>query len=247
MSVTKILFKQSSAAVTNSLNTTIGEPLWHIDSNSPYGQLYVTNGDNSRMPTLIGPYDHAKFTIPSGTGYAITHPQSGDTTDQIVLATAATSSTPGYYISGFTVTEEGHIKAVTAEALPAAGDTVVWTQIENSGTEIATIKIGDAQPISVYAPTSGSSTGRNDELTASEHNISTADGSVDMYTAADASAANKPKVTLKHKAQNVSVAGTYSEYTAGSGTFIGFSVDTTNATNPIIEAEVMEINGGTWS
>lgn len=260
MSVTKILFKQSANAVTADLNTTVGEPLWHIDSNAPYGQLYITNGDSNRMPTLIGPYIHPDGAITVGSNIT----GSNAVTGGYLTGTADT----GYAIGGLTIDTTGHVVGLSAVALPSAGTTVSYSAIgqmdttnhvyeigtltisgdqnspytlsipevsgTNDGTNWTSIRIGsDTYAIPVGG---GSSTGRDDELTASEHNDQTADGSIDMYTAANPTAENKPKVTLRHKAQ-----------TNGSGTYAEFSISqSSTSTNKIVEVEITVIDGGSW-
>lgn len=216
MAYTKILFKQGNSAPTSVLNGSIGEPLWCTSTN----QLYVTNGDTNSAPTLIGPinnsYSHPTFTIPTGSNYTVT--AGTDAGDQVVAAST------GYAIGGFTVTSEGHIKAVTAVSAGVVIENVMFDG--TTGTAIVTIN-----GTTIYAPTAGASTGRNDELTAEENNTTTPDGTVALRTAL-----GSRTVTLRHTAQ-----------TNSAGTYATFAVsDNGSAGDKYVTMTITEINGGTW-
>lgn len=222
MSVTKILFKQGASVPSGSQFATQGEPLWRTGAN----ELYVTNGTNN--PTLIGPFTHSPgaIIIPANTNITGSTPVTG-VSDGYLTGTADT----GYAIGGLTIDSTGHVVALTAVALPSAGSTVSVTQVVSTGTKIATITI-NGQDTDLYAPNGGGTTGRDDELTAVEHNTTTPDGSVDLKTAA-----GNNTVNLKHKAQ-----------TNNAGTYATFEISqNSTGTEKIVEMEIVEINGGTWS
>ena len=241
MSVTKILFKQSANAVTAALNTTVGEPLWHIDSSAPYGQLYITNGDDTRMPTLIGPvqsdweqnnstaadFIKNKPAIPaapvqsnwnesdtSALSYILNKPNIPDA----VTYTADGTSASGVYTIG--------TLAIGSTNHTLSCPTVSWTQIVNSGTQIATIQIGAGAAIPVYAPNAGESSGRDDELTAV---ASANQGEADLKTAA-----GNRLVTLRHDPQN-----------NGVGSMATFAV-TDNNSDKFVTMSITVIDGGSW-
>ena len=244
MSVTKILFKQGSTTPSgSSFASTVGEPLWCTGTNT----LYVTNGTNS--PTLIGPatpYSHPTFTISTGTGYTVTPGTGQDATDQIVAAST------GYAIGGFTVTAEGHIKAVTAVQLPSAGTTVsgsndgtYWTDITigndtydipfavtgtEDGTNWTSLTIGS---VTRAIPQASGGSAVNDEIIAVAGTAVTIDGQ--NYTTAkikNNGASNE--VTFKSDVPQ-SGAGSVISFTAGGS---GTALD--------ITAKVEVICGGTW-
>ena len=266
MSVTKIIFKQGAPTIPftqesiDALQGSVGEPLWHTTRK----ELYVSDGANA--PVLIGPYTHpaGAIIVPANTNITGSTAVAG-VTDGYLTGTAD----QGYAISGLTIDANGHVVGLSAVALPSAGTTVSYSAIGQVDTtnhvyEIGTLTIsGDSNsPYTLSIPEvsgtndgtnwtsirigsdtyaipagGGSSTGRDDELTASEHNDQTADGSIDMYTAANPTSANKPKVTLRHKAQ-----------TNGAGTYAELSISQSSTSiNKIVEVEITEINGGTWS
>lgn len=222
MSVTKILFKQGASAPTGSQFATQGEPLWRTGSN----ELYVTNGTNN--PTLIGPFTHpaGAIIIPANTNITGTTAVTG-VSDGYLTGTAAS----GYAIGGLTIDSTGHVVGLSAVALPSAGSTVSVTQIVSTGTKIATITINGVDT-DLWAPNAGGTSGRDDELTAVEHNTTTPDGTVDLKTAA-----GNNTVNIKHKDQTNSV-GTYATFEISQNS---------TSTAKIIEMEIIEINGGTWS
>lgn len=233
MSVTKILFKQSSAAVTNSLNTTIGEPLWHIDSNSPYGQLYVTNGDSNRMPTLIGPYVHANGAIAVTENTHLT----GDPNTAVTGGFLKVDADQGYALNGITIDSTGHVIALSAVALPTPSVptlSITNTLSAEGNNLIATITYNNGAPVNIYAPAAGGTTGRNDELDAVEHNTTDPDGMVNLKTYQ-----GNDLVTFKRtELQSGETHGTNVTFTIGSGAPSG---------SKYVEVGIEEIFGGTWS
>lgn len=238
MSVTTILFKKGATVPTGSnFSTTVGEPLWYTGGN----QLYVTNGTNN--PTLIGPIQQAQadwaqndstavdfiknkptITAPVQSNWnesdstSLSYILNKPTIPDAVTYTAVGTSASGVYTMG-TLT-------IGSTDYTLSCPTVSWTQIVNSGTQIATIQIGSGAAIPVYAPNAGESSGRDDELTAV---ASANQGEADLKTAA-----GNRLVTLRHDPQN-----------NGVGSMATFAV-TDNNSDKFVTMSITVIDGGSW-
>lgn len=234
MSVTKIIFKHGATEPTGSNFATVGEPLWHQDTenNSDLGHLYVTNGTNN--PTLIGPieatqYVHPTVTVVAGDEHITVNDSDAGTTGIIIDAAA------GYAIGGIIVNNTGHITAVKSVELPASSSVQIgYTPTITSSSQYA-YKIGEltdgTNTWEIYGKdqVGSAGSGRDDELTAANQNP--ADGTVILKTAQ-----GSRKVTLLHEAQNNN-GGTYASFTV---------TDDGNDGDKFVTMNITVIDGGTW-